>query len=322
VVLNEVERPDGSTAPRDEIVPDPAPPIIIVIDKDSCDSSMEFAGISQVKKVGHTSVSLSWKKGPEGIGFTVFKKHGDGFKILKTLKSSSRGYKVKGLTQNRNYEFLVRAVDEDGHFDCNDNTRSIKTKNHNKYISCLDIKQRKPGNLKNKVYVVDPDLLGPEKPLKVFCNMTKDGGGWTRVFSHRIEGGLFSNEAEALSVNIKKPTNNKYSILGRIDDFKSGPKYKIWLHYPELDEANEGNVWRQSSNPVTESISGYEPINIVHNSRFWGGLETSYGGYTLVDGSVNHGFWFYAIGAHEYWPSHGTIPGPSGGIKKVDLYIK
>jgi hypothetical protein len=57
---------------------------------------------------------------------------------------------------------------------------------------------------------------------------------------------------------------------------------------------------------------------------YWGGLEKSTSNSTLINGSVGSGWWFYAIGSKNYWPSNGTIPGPDRnvGVDQVQLFIK
>jgi hypothetical protein len=43
-------------------------------------------------------------------------------------------------------------------------------------------------------------------------------------------------------------------------------------------------------------------------------------GSSYLDGSVNHGHWFYAVGS--YVPYSGGIPGPTVVVQKVELWVK
>merc|ERR1711964_813545 len=84
-------------------------------------------------------------------------------------------------------------------------------------------------------------------------------------------------------------------------------KFKMKLVYPDSTTKNvEGsaNIWKQTTNPVTATkggVEGYESIYTPWEGfNRWGGLERS-GNHALLDGSVNKGWWFYAIGAGRNW---------------------
>ena len=65
---------------------------------------------------------------------------------------------------------------------------------------------------------------------------------------------------------------------------------------------------------------GYEPIDINFEAQFWGGLEYN-GLHSLLDGSVNHGGWYYAVGSSNAFFSLG-IPGPGTVEQTVELYVQ
>jgi subtilisin-like proprotein convertase family protein len=53
--------------------------------------------------------------------------------------------------------------------------------------SCADILAKSPFS-KDGLYWVDPDALGPTPSFQAYCDMSKDGGGWTLVWSN-LRGG-------------------------------------------------------------------------------------------------------------------------------------
>ncbi len=55
--------------------------------------------------------------------------------------------------------------------------------------SCANIKATAPRS-EDGVYLIDPDGAGPIGQLRVLCDMTRDGGGWTLVLKNRYQSGM------------------------------------------------------------------------------------------------------------------------------------
>merc|ERR1711953_416757 len=110
-----------------------------------------------------------------------------------------------------------------------------------------------------------------------------------------------------LDFNVDDPDNDNYAILSTIEDYRSNDgRFYFELTWPQADE-EVIMEWSQTSNPLTEDVTGYEAINIPYTGRGWGGLEPS--GQALMDGSVIGNFksnWFYAVGSNRPW--EGAIP--------------
>ena len=169
--------------------------------------------------------------------------------------------------------------------------------------------------------------------LPVLIDMDKDGGRWARVFYHNCRSGtvLFSGDnsyAEAKETNKNAPTtSDKYSILSKLEHFRPNTKsaFEFRLKYPT--DTNDCNIWKQTSNPTYEAVSGYVPINIHWTFNLWGGLE--YNGrsaYTFIDGSVNNSGWYYAIGAASKQgngiPSSTNISPNGSTANNVELWVR
>lgn len=158
-----------------------------------------------------------------------------------------------------------------------------------------------------------------------------NGYTFTKVFSHDSSKGVFLNQNEATHTG-SLSTPEKYSILDQLDKLKSTKeaKYVFMLYYPETGQMN---IWKQSTNPLNTTsadgtgsgyVPGYEAVSISMTGDYWGGLEKSSRGATLLDGSTNHADWWYAIGAYQHYPSDSvtTIPGGnSTKVTKVELWL-
>merc|ERR1719231_505537 len=76
------------------------------------------------------------------------------------------------------------------------------------------------------------------------------------------------------SVNAEKPDSPNYSILDRLDNkYKdSDGKFTFKIVWPLRNAEANHNVWKQSTNPVTETkqkVIGYEPIDIKFKDNYW-----------------------------------------------------
>ncbi len=181
----------------------------------------------------------------------------------------------------------------------------------------------------NGLYTIDPGSMG--SPLQVYCDMTSDGGGWTRAFYHTASGSLFVNNAEALSSNQAAPlTTTKYSILSRLSGFLRAGKFELKIDWPASPNPNIRNWWTQTSDFTSQPVAGYIGVSIGTSTQGWGGLEYGTPGTTLADGSVGTGSYWYAIGLNALWgannpglPSSEEVAGaPDTGVPRVELWVK
>jgi hypothetical protein len=69
--------------------------------------------------------------------------------------------------------------------------------------SCLDIKNNNP-KASDGIYEIDPDGIGNNQPFKVYCDMTREGGGWT----------LYANHTDEINKKVRKlVTPSKFAIM-------------------------------------------------------------------------------------------------------------
>jgi len=185
----------------------------------------------------------------------------------------------------------------------------------------------KMGTTTSGTYSIDIDGSGGLAAQNIYCEMSLDGGGWTRVFRHNVAGGFYANTTDATTKNTTAPTGDLYSILTWIDNFMGLNRYTFMMRWPNL---NKRNIWSQRTNPLYDTrVFGYQEISLDASSNYWNGLElgnnsiTSNGNSSLLDGSVDHTNWFYSIGATSAW--NGGLPSAedinTSGELIVDLYL-
>lgn len=151
-----------------------------------------------------------------------------------------------------------------------------------------------------------------------------NGTTYVKVFEHNLnKGGYFGSEAELFNSN----TPGKFSILDKLDRYKTTGKYQFMLYYPEM---NKRNVWKQTKKPYDEyladanggTVTGYEPITIQMSDNYWGGLAKSTATpYTFIDGSIAHGNWWYSIGSKVEYNGAYLPGGNSTSVKQAQLWL-
>jgi len=147
-------------------------------------------------------------------------------------------------------------------------------------------------------------------------------GGWKLFFRQTVPTYLTKEQWRLW--NVESPDSDNYSILNTIDDNMRGldGKFEFKIIWP-LRSGDNYNIWKQVSNPITAAsggVDGYEAVDVRFTSQYWGGLEYHTANNTLLDGSVNHGNWYYAIGSTHSWG--GGIPGANDAEQLTELYVK
>lgn len=147
---------------------------------------------------------------------------------------------------------------------------------------------------------------------------------WTLVF--RQTAGTYRTQELWKSVNVNNPAHPNYSILSELETFRrTTGEFEFKQVWPNRrDNGKNYNHWSQTSNPVTRSTSGvdgYKAIDVSFAGQNGGkGLEFNTAGSSLLDGSVDSGTWWYAIGSTSDFS--GGIPGPGDGAESaVELYV-
>jgi hypothetical protein len=129
--------------------------------------------------------------------------------------------------------------------------------------SCLEQKQRAP-NSQSGVYTVDPDGVGPIAPFEAYCDMERDGGGWTlaMVSSDDRQDTWTWNQRTLMTTDQRLIGN----VQERNKDFKSRALHTLpfrdllFVHAPSTVWAAYGGVSNGSSDAASFMAAISAPV--------------------------------------------------------------
>ena len=281
-----------------------------------------FEGIKSVSDVTDYSAKIFWESDPYAISYGIFRVTDSRHELIENVSSATTNYTISPLNPSTAYKFIVKSLTAEAQYDSNEVVAKLTTLAKSTFVSCKDIYDYNSGTAPSGTYTIDPDLGGSNAPIDVYCEMDNLGGGWTKLLYHDGNGGMFANKSDALEKNVDDHTEDLYSIIFLLEHFKRDNKFEFWIRYPDIDGVTGGNHWTQTSNPLSELISGYTAIQEDHTASYWGGVEPSNPSDALIDGSVSHTYWYYAIGSYNTHGGATSFPGPGGSVERVEFFVK
>ena len=154
-----------------------------------------------------TSVTLNWATPSDNggaivTGYNIYRDS----ELLESLGSVFT-FTDTDVSPGTSYIYTIRAVNAIGEGEATDESVTTPL-----FPSCKAILDAGAGS-SNGIYTIDPDGVGEDPEVDVYCDMTSDGGGWTLVYSSQcVKGAGALSGSYTANVTTLTPSNSMTSL--------------------------------------------------------------------------------------------------------------